>query len=288
MAFERGPLGQKNRALFYDVDVVVYVEGGREVGSKIESFDSNFWRVVFSVFRPDLKVRIVAKGSKTTLTQIASDVAQGLLENVIVAMDRDYDFLLSRHMEHNKIIYTYGYSYENDVYCNECLHHLFHNLCPSCPYEVDLSDQIVALTQVFARDVWWAHVADICGVQCGQQVIDRSSPGKYLMHQSYGGRPRVNRTALFTDVRRANRARRDTRVRRPGLRQDMLPRMSIGHLYAAFCFRVLAYLQCLTSKTQKLTRDGVTAAAIMAFESWIRNERHSDIYQHYKHSLAKC
>lgn len=57
MAFERSLLGQRNRALFLNVDAIVYVEGGRGLEDQDESFDAMFWKKVFEVFRTDLRVK---------------------------------------------------------------------------------------------------------------------------------------------------------------------------------------------------------------------------------------
>ena len=67
MAFERSLNGQSNRALFFGVDMVIYVEGGRETGTAVESYDGMFWKKVFQAVRPELRVRTIPKGSKRNL-----------------------------------------------------------------------------------------------------------------------------------------------------------------------------------------------------------------------------
>ncbi len=237
MAFERGSFGQQNRALFYGVDRIVYVEGGREVNGRVESFDAAFWRVVFKIIRPDLKLHFVPRGSKAILVEIAMDAINDSTKNVIVAMDRDYEGFFGKIVHHSSVVYTFGYSYENDIYCINALIKAFYALCPLSQDDPGAEEDAIDLIASFSRDVWWAHLADICGIQVGQQVIDRGKVSRYLIKQPYGSRPKVDKNALFEDVIRANRARTRAKICGAGLRSAMIPLFAVGHLYAAFCFR---------------------------------------------------
>lgn len=110
--FRRTNFGLSNQHLFFDVDVVVYCEGG-ETEEEEATFDELFWKRVFE--GNGKRVTCRSSGNKTMLMELAHAVSVEDVENVVVAMDRDYDHIFGRVIEHPRVIYTYGYSWESDV-----------------------------------------------------------------------------------------------------------------------------------------------------------------------------
>lgn len=110
--FTRTELGLSNEHLFYGVEFVVYCEG-ETVEGEAASLDEAFWTKIFnSVGR---SVRCKSIGSKSHLLPLAEKIAKGEVDNIVVALDRDYDHLLNKTVCHPRIIYSYGYSWESDV-----------------------------------------------------------------------------------------------------------------------------------------------------------------------------
>lgn len=123
--FARTQSGLKNQHLFYNVDIVVFVEGGDRSFSKVEVLSGHYheetediiyWKNIFSKFRESEKIKFKSVGSKATIKEIALDIVNGQLSTVMVAMDNEFDEILNRRAIHSNILYTYGYSYENDVW----------------------------------------------------------------------------------------------------------------------------------------------------------------------------
>lgn len=123
--FRRTLSGLKNQHLFYNVDIVVFVEGGDKSFSKAEVLsgqyheeteDIIYWKNVFSIFRTLEKIKFKSVGSKSTIKEIAMDIVNGKLSTVMVAMDNEFDEILNTRTIHPNILYTHGYSYENDVW----------------------------------------------------------------------------------------------------------------------------------------------------------------------------
>lgn len=73
-------------------------------------------KVFFSRFLPDLSYSIKSLGSKDNLLPYAKDIADAKIANTIVVMDRDHDHHRQCIINHPCIIYTYGYSWENDAW----------------------------------------------------------------------------------------------------------------------------------------------------------------------------
>lgn len=128
MAFTRTPHGLENMHKFYGTDYIVYVEGGQTQYTfdqvikynKVNdsAIDIAFWGAVFVKFGLKFSYIIKAVGSKTTALEIAKVVVSQAKKcsRIIVAMDRDYDFINKVNIKHPRVIYTYGYSWENDLW----------------------------------------------------------------------------------------------------------------------------------------------------------------------------
>ncbi|MBS1507268.1 MAG: DUF4435 domain-containing protein [Bacteroidetes bacterium] len=123
--FRRTIGGLSNQHLFFNVDLIVFVEGGSMQFNKEQVYagrysddteDIIFWDNIFKKFRPDLKIKFKSIGSKKTISDIVLDLIEGELKTVMVAMDSEFDELLNRKTEYPGIFYTYGYSWENDVW----------------------------------------------------------------------------------------------------------------------------------------------------------------------------
>ena len=123
--FRRTLSGINNQHLFYNVDLIVFLEGGSTSYTKLEVYadkynteteDIIFWRNIFGKFATDKKIKFKSIGSKTTIKDIAIDIVDGNLKTVIVAMDNEFDEIFNQRLEHPNIFYTHGYSWENDVW----------------------------------------------------------------------------------------------------------------------------------------------------------------------------
>lgn len=110
--FTRSNQGIENQHLFYGVDFIVYCEG-KEVDGEGSSLDEVFWQRVFS--ENGLSVHCKSMGGKSIVKPLAEKVIQDRISHVLVAMDRDYDDILGLAIDHPKVFYTYGYSWESDV-----------------------------------------------------------------------------------------------------------------------------------------------------------------------------
>ncbi|WP_128253890.1 hypothetical protein [Falsirhodobacter deserti] len=80
-----------------------------------------FWSKIFS----DHGKSVVCKslGSKTVLRPLAERVISENLSHVLVAMDRDYEGLRGSLLHDSRVLYTYGYSWESDVFMDFSFDH---------------------------------------------------------------------------------------------------------------------------------------------------------------------
>jgi hypothetical protein len=129
-SFHRTASGLSNLALFLRVEAIVFTEGGdrnltiEEVmaGASNEStHDVMFWQVIFDAFAPNRRVQFRSIGSKPTLLSIARMIIANKVTRTVVALDRDFDHANKILLVHPNVVYTRGYSWENDVWTPEII-----------------------------------------------------------------------------------------------------------------------------------------------------------------------
>jgi hypothetical protein len=123
MSLRRSAAGLTSLHLFFKVDVVVYCEGGTDISAadvlaghgQEETLDVLFWMRVAEFLGATRKYHFKSVGSKLTLKSIAQDIQAGDVASIIVCLDRDFDWHCGREIVQKNVVYTHGYSWENDV-----------------------------------------------------------------------------------------------------------------------------------------------------------------------------
>ncbi|WP_114091497.1 DUF4435 domain-containing protein, partial [Thalassospira lucentensis] len=114
MSFRRSNAGLSAIKYFKKADYIVYVEG---------SSDITFWSKMFKEFRPDLKLSFDDKFGSNNIDPIINDIETGKISGTLVCRDRDY-LSMSRLHYHPHVLYTYGYSFENDLINERAARHV--------------------------------------------------------------------------------------------------------------------------------------------------------------------
>lgn len=109
MSFTRSPSGIRNSALFFGTDRTVYVEGNGD--------DQKFWQNVFSVFYTGpLRFHFKSVGPRSAVLPYVEGIASRTISNVIAIVDSDYEGLRFSKFSIPNVIYSFGYSFENDLF----------------------------------------------------------------------------------------------------------------------------------------------------------------------------
>lgn len=170
MSLERTNYGLNNEHLFYNVSLVVYCEGKEGDGS---THDEMFWGKVLSTFGVSCICK--SKGSKTNIVPLALRAIEGEVKNVVFAMDRDYGSYHGLPLEDRRVIYTYGYSWENDILLGlnaAAVFSIFAAMANGDKVEQDLSAFLVAVSDS-ASNV--THM-DIKNALTTKALFDRDKP----------------------------------------------------------------------------------------------------------------
>lgn len=255
--------GLQNSHLFYDVDYVVYVEGGtlsrkeQDSGNHTGSLDVTFWKTLFEWFSGSTTYKFKARGSKTQLLPIADDVEAHDTPNIVVAMDRDFDFHTGRLRKHPRIIYTRGYSWENDVWDLDGLLRIIENVSVQTPLPETLCEEIRICIESFRRLARRIARVDVASTLAGDApILKRDQVRRYLCagkyHAPYCNRPEIRRR--LTERRNS----RTTPVRLPPGSATTGERDCFGHFLGCFGYHLLSYA---------LKRQGISGQASQVFSS---------------------
>ncbi|MBO9379827.1 hypothetical protein GG804_23945 [Sphingomonas histidinilytica] len=204
--FERSKSGQQNRAIFLNATITCYVEGGG--GRRDAAPDISFWNCIFSIFRPDLKIRCVPRGGKPVLERLAREVIEKDIANTLVAMDSDYDAILGHRIIDRRILYSHGYSWENDALHSGAIKGIYQALTHCAQVTRAVRQYLSSAVKKAFDELRVAIKADFYALTAGSSVLPRDAPGRIVAADATTGLPVVKRAEIIKLCKAANAATR--------------------------------------------------------------------------------
>ncbi|MER8628604.1 DUF4435 domain-containing protein [Mesorhizobium opportunistum] len=281
--FERTRSGQENRAVFLGADIVCYVEGGG--GNGDTSPDVTFWSRVFTVTRPDLKIRCVARGGKPILERLARDIVDNNIKSVMVAMDSDYDDYRGRKIVDHRIMYTYGYSLENDLLTFEnfviAASGIFHFQPDNQEIRSFMLSAFDSITIALKRPM----LLDFYALCSGSSVLPREAPGRVLTIDALTGLPSVNRSQILKLCSEANQNTRPSR-------NALLPgpvdvyRYIVGKIFWMAANRILRATAKRFFKSTNVSPDHMRDVLIQTFSHYLQKMRGNIVAYYFQQCAA--
>lgn len=278
--------GEKNRRLFVNADFVVWTEGGQNIeldqilegSGDSETNDAHFWQQVFAKFAPEAKYDFKSVGSKSTLLKLVEYIRDGL-EDVYICMDRDYDFMLGKGIDSEWILYTHGYSWENDVLTADCIGIVMRMFC----VDNEATQRVVTEAQKdLARTInslAWLVRLDISLNEIGIDLLPKQRPAQMLSLPKRK-KPTLNRPRLkqlITDTKeKVDRPYhgKDISIRKP---HDICGKVLIKFLYHL----VLSYVTKLKNRKVNFDEESFTRQLINAcFQSEDNNVE--EVWRYYR------
>jgi len=164
LIFRRSDQGTSNYRFFLEVDLLVYVEGKSDI---------SFWKKIFELYKPGIKLKIEQKDGGENLNDIVESIRSGAIDNTVVCRDSDYNILQGKKTDHHRILYTYGYSFENDYIGVESACAVAQLVSPQ-----HLSDELIRRAfriyiHSLAKVGEWLLKMDVCYDAVGRPLISR-------------------------------------------------------------------------------------------------------------------
>lgn len=282
MAFERSASGQENRSVFLGVDATCYVEGHEtDQGGGV---DAVYWAKIFRTFRPELRVRFLPRGGKPILESLANSVISDNLRGVLVAMDADYDRVTSDLIVDKRILYTWGYSIENDLFCSDNLEIAFCALahCPGVPGAI--SEFIRGNEERVGHDLRFAIYADHLSLQAKSSLFPRESPGRVIARDPVSSSPVVRKDEirkLCSEVIKQTNPRGPIRI----FQRLNYAEHCVGHIVALVSAYILRSAMKLSGKRNNQSFEHIRDICLQTFPSALM--RPSAMAVHYQTSLLQ-
>ncbi|WP_130734665.1 DUF4435 domain-containing protein [Flavobacterium sp. J27] len=276
MAFTRTASGLNNQHLFYNVDFIVFVEGGQSfTKQEIDqghfnemSIDIIFWTAIFNTYKP-AKYKFKAVGSKSAVKKVAEDIINNNLTTVFTAMDQEFDMVLSSNLIHPNIKYTYGYSWENDIWNEEVICDIISRLSAINTQKGTISPHI----NRFLRDIKFSVYSDAYLFSKGLSYFPR--PGHmrlFLVNPALA--PELNRSEL-TLLKNTLPVSKSTIYSYGSKKSIQVRRNCYGHLFGDYCKNLVKFLlrtlYNLNGISDEIIRRLALSNYIVHFSDEIRN-----------------
>ena len=282
MTFTRTASGLNNQHLFYNVDFIVFVEGGQSfTKQEIDqghfnetSIDVIFWKAIFSTFRP-AKYKFKAVGSKTAVKKVAEDIIQNNLTTVFTAMDQEFDMVLNNNLNHPNILYTHGYSWENDVWNEDVISNIIFRLSA-----IETQTEIILSNfNRFIQDVKFLVYCDAYMFSKGSSYIPRPTHMR-LFSVNGSVPPELNRLELL--ILQNNLTCTKSNIYSYGSRKTIQVRRNCyGHLFGDYCKNLVKYILRSTHNLNGIADEMIRRLALCEFINYLKPE----IRNHYETSI---
>lgn len=117
MTFMRTQSGVVNFRRFVGADILIYTEGKNNTsGGEDQVFDAMFYMSLIKSIYPEKSIVIKCIGSKKDALEYASNLHRSETLGSVVIIDRDGEDLICSLLPLKGLIYTDGYSWENDFW----------------------------------------------------------------------------------------------------------------------------------------------------------------------------
>ena len=288
MNFRRTESGLSNQHLFYRVDAIVFVEGGKSYSKEevVEGkFDSNtldiqFWRRIFSIFHKKETLQFRAIGSKSTLKSIAADVATGKISRVYIAMDRDFDEFDDSKIWCKGVLYTHGYSWENDVCQKDVLEEILDALCVYDCNINDLKSEVLEEYDKFLNQIRSAVCADALLSLKSKSFFNRKKHLSYLKIYKKA-KPQINEEKILSSFKECNLS--ESIAIEHGKINKIHPLDDcLGHLLFDYCYHLAAWAIKNIGNLPKIAKFYFGCVGIDKFVNRISDGSLKHIFKHYK------
>lgn len=286
--FTRTNSGISNKSLFSSATHTLYVEGGGGVAGA-GSPDRIFWEDILRQVRPDIKPKIEVFGGKPELEVIARKVEHQEVSNVIVAMDADFDEWAGAKVFHPNIVYTHGYSWENDAYCLENIKFVIYRLSRGRDIEnADLETVIDEMTNYLDQFRPWVY-ADYWLRLMNSSLFSDLPTGTFISYRARENTLNIDQRRIrreFTDrlVAIDNRNPPTRRCRRPRIAVPTPSRFLHGHTLQFLMERLLSYALARLGVNMKMNPILLETNSLAALGIRI-NEEMDDTCVYYREKL---
>lgn len=288
MSFRRTTKGISNQHLFYSVDYIVFVEGGKGFTKEevykgkfdSSSEDINFWKGIFCHYEKSKRFHFRSVGSKSTLVSIIEDIQNNTIKNVFVAIDRDHDVFIKKLSLSKNVAYSFGYSWENDVWNKNTINQVLETLCSAINSDFDIQKEISKICDNFYKDIKFAVCCDAYLHCSGKQAfIPR---GKHLACLNFNKKTPPSVSVDKIKELCTQLGLEKSKIISFGKKHKINPaRDCYGHLLSDFFYWLVVYIVNKIAKLPTIAKYYINCLAIDKFINNLSSGKNKPINDHY-------
>lgn len=274
-SFSRTNSGLSNLKLFCQSDLVAYTEGGSKSYSLEEVFDGKyskssidikFWTCILETLGCSKKITFRAIGSKNSGKQLTDKIVSGSIKNSIIIKDRDLDDFLCLTVDHPNVIYTKGYSWENDVFTQESTLDLLADLIdmPLNDDEIshvkklysDIEKQLKKLIrlEIFFRQNGVSFLTDLAGEAFINEKMEFSKA--FVFKKILAQAKEVSRPC-----------------KKASFKREINPYIDCyGKLVSILSYRIICYYSKQYNSQRSMPKDLITKVFIKNYKTWLQSQ----------------
>lgn len=287
-SFNRTISGLNNLHKFFKVDFVVYVEGGNKSYTKDEVLLGNFnketediifWNQIFNNFKADQSFKFKSVGSKNTIKELAEDLLTGKLKNTYLAMDNEFDEVYNGRIKHPQILYTFGYSWENDIWNANTIKLIIEELSAIKIKSKNIDKNFSS----FLRNIKVAVYADAYLFKQKNSFLPRKKSLLFCVDFNPLALPKIKRQAI--DNLLESKGLKRATVGRYGRNMKLDPlKFCFGHFLAGYCYQLIVTYLKLNHELTVISKEFIYRMALSKFFS--TQFRNVSSFKHYETQLT--
>jgi len=272
---------------FYGCDFVVFVEGGYAGDGEIhndgddDTPDTMFWQRMFKEFARNPTFYFKSMGSKSALLHYVKAILEDDIPTLVVCMDRDFDHVSDKLVMHPRILYTRGYSWENDISLRAVLREAFlYNCTVTAKTKLLCEEMLITYDSSLEKlgpFVFWDYIL----LRNGQGLFPRDGSAKpVLLRKTLA--PDIDVLLLEGRVSGAQ-----TQILSPNPPSLIPCRDVYGHCIARLAYHSFVYFMKKANKKYRIDFDGFVRSSINHLMSVVKRGEAPEINAHYEKIIGR-
>ena len=271
--------------MFYGCDYVVYTEGGDSLSlEKVldgefnnTSIDKLFWESIIQK-HSNKSFKFKPIGSKSTLKLLLEKFITENISNNLICTDSEFDEIFNDKYDSNKVIYTYGYSWENDVWNKDLLVYLINQLT-GC---INETEEIENDFNLFLENIGQHVKCDAHFFKLESKYFPRPNGHQKLINCDSSNYPYIIDEQFQLIIGKLNiDIELNEKISNDFANLDV-QRYCYGHFYNDFCKNYIKYFLKVKHKLNGIADDIIRRLAISNFNNYISNE----VDQYYESKVS--
>ncbi|SQJ15263.1 Uncharacterised protein [Serratia rubidaea] len=261
-------------SMFYNADIMVYVEGVDDIG---------FWEIIFKK-NGKFNVEVQDVGGCDALIPYMEKIASGQI-NAIVARDTDLNAFSSKIINHTNVIYTRGYSIENCILDEKVISRILKNIGKYNEREIQNIDVSSWLSDLYnnTEDLIALDIYNHVNLR-GQSVVGDSCERFMQSKTSYS--TSIEKINTYIQGLPDDFKEQGLKIKE-GLKfpnETTINHWLRGHFLFSASLRFITNYLSKDERKKSISKDSFYANMLTAFELYF-TEEHND-YEYYNQKIA--